>query len=390
VGLFRIEIYDYPEDVFQEALLNALSHRDYSSLGAVYVKHYPDKIVIENPGTFLDGITPENIITHQSVARNKLIAETLQRLRYVQRTGQGVDIIYKEMASMGKPYPEYMVYDDAVALTLQNTVEDVEYVRFIVKEQNTQQQNFSLREMMIIRYVYENGKIRLAKAKSVSQGLEEEVKKLRKELNTTRVGTVLDTCHAMITAKYAGKQGRDIFSIPGNVGELNSIGTNRLLKKGAKIVTGALDMLEEYEYIYPHRIRIENLPAFMPKFSSGSGSVPKVSANKKPITSKAQKSTDFTVDNSSSESLPFTEEIEQTAKAKKSSENTAKEAPKKDTSSLNDNEKKIYDLFPDGAGISADEIARTGIPVGIVLQNLTMLEIKGFIKTLPGGMFIKA
>lgn len=89
--------------MFQEALLNALSHRDYQQLGAVYVKHYPDKIVIENPGGFLEGITKKNIITHPSAPRNKLIAETLQRLKYVQRTGQGVDIIFREMVSMGKP-----------------------------------------------------------------------------------------------------------------------------------------------------------------------------------------------------------------------------------------------------------------------------------------------
>lgn len=37
-----------------------------------------DRIVIENPGGFLDGITENNIITHPSVPRNKLIAETLQ------------------------------------------------------------------------------------------------------------------------------------------------------------------------------------------------------------------------------------------------------------------------------------------------------------------------
>ena len=53
IGLFRLEIADFSEKVFQEALLNALPHRDYQQLGAVYVKHYPDKIVIENPGDFL-------------------------------------------------------------------------------------------------------------------------------------------------------------------------------------------------------------------------------------------------------------------------------------------------------------------------------------------------
>ena len=114
---FRMEIRDFSEKVFQEALLNALSHRDYQSMAAVYVKHYPDKIVIENPSGFLDGITEKNIITHPSVPRNKLIAETLQRLKYVQRTGQGVDIIFKEMMSMGKPFPQYTVFNDAVLLT---------------------------------------------------------------------------------------------------------------------------------------------------------------------------------------------------------------------------------------------------------------------------------
>ena len=43
----------------------------------MYVKQYPDRVVIENPGGFLDGITDNNIITHPSFPRNKLIAETL-------------------------------------------------------------------------------------------------------------------------------------------------------------------------------------------------------------------------------------------------------------------------------------------------------------------------
>lgn len=53
--------------------------------------------VIENPGAFPEGVNEKNIITHPSTPRNKLIAETLQRLKYVQRTGQGVDIIYREI-----------------------------------------------------------------------------------------------------------------------------------------------------------------------------------------------------------------------------------------------------------------------------------------------------
>ena len=59
---FLFEIVDFTLKVFHEALLNALAHRDYQNQGSVYVKHYPDKVVIENPGGFPEGITQNNII----------------------------------------------------------------------------------------------------------------------------------------------------------------------------------------------------------------------------------------------------------------------------------------------------------------------------------------
>lgn len=170
VGLFRLEIADFPEKVFQEALLNALSHRDYQSQGAVYVKHYPNKIVIENPGAFLDGITEENIITHPSVPRNKLIAETLQHLKYVQRTGQGVDIIFREMLSSGKPFPEYRSYNDAVSLTIYSAVDDVDFVKFIANEENELGRTFSLSELMVLRYLKDNSKITVPETERLIQG----------------------------------------------------------------------------------------------------------------------------------------------------------------------------------------------------------------------------
>lgn len=182
IGLFRLEVADFSEKVFQEALLNALSHRDYQQMGAVYVKHYPDKIVIENPGGFLDGITAENIITHPSSPRNKLIAETLQSLKYVQRTGQGVDIIYKEMVSMGKPYPVYRVFNDAVQLTIGSAMEDPDFVKFIVKEQDSKQINLSLSQLMILRYIVENRKIKLSDAQRIAQISDEDARKCCTEL----------------------------------------------------------------------------------------------------------------------------------------------------------------------------------------------------------------
>lgn len=200
VGLFRLEIVDFPEKVFQEALLNALSHRDYQSQGAVYVKHYPDKIVIENPGAFLDGITENNIITHPSVPRNKLIAETLQHLKYVQRTGQGVDIIFREMISSGKPFPEYKSYNDAVSLTIYSAIDDIDFVKFIANEENGLSRSFSLSELMILRYLKDNRKITMSEAEILIQEARDQAQNACNNLK--RYGLIeLSGNEYMLTAK---------------------------------------------------------------------------------------------------------------------------------------------------------------------------------------------
>lgn len=121
-------------------------------------------------------ITAENIITHPSVPRNKLIAETLQRLRYVQRSGQGIDIMFKEMVSMGKPYPEYTVYNDAIRLTLYSVLEDEGFVKYITQVQDKNMITLSLSELMILRYLFENKAINLTEAKILTQQSLNEVK----------------------------------------------------------------------------------------------------------------------------------------------------------------------------------------------------------------------
>ena len=200
VGLFRLEVDAFPERVFQEALLNALSHRDYQSNAAVYVKQYPDRIVIENPGGFLDGITENNIITHPSVPRNKLIAETLQNLKYVQRTGQGVDIIFKDMVSMGKPYPKYESYNDAVSLTIFSAIDNTEFVKFITEVQDKNSRIMPLSEMMILRDLMDNRKEQLsALAVTVQKSLDETKKSCNELVNNGLIEIVGK--EYMLTAK---------------------------------------------------------------------------------------------------------------------------------------------------------------------------------------------
>ena len=51
---------------------------------------------------------------------------------------------------------------------------------------------------------------------------------------------------SLITVEFALDQGKDIYAIPGNINCENSIGTNDLIKDGAKIITNVSDILEEF------------------------------------------------------------------------------------------------------------------------------------------------
>lgn len=64
---------------------------------------------------------------------------------------------------------------------------------------------------------------------------------------------------ALITAKYAAEQGRDVFALPGNISNPMSAGTNRLIQDGASIITGADDIIAEYLLRYPEFFPLHEL-----------------------------------------------------------------------------------------------------------------------------------
>ncbi|PNY80311.1 helix-turn-helix domain-containing protein [Deinococcus koreensis] len=156
VGLFRIEVWDQDEAVYREALLNALTHRDYTLRDAVHVHHHPDRLEILNPGGLPGGITPGNILRHQPKRRNPLLAEVLARLGLVERAGVGVDKMYSLMLRHGKEPPEYITYPDAVTLSLHSPGFDADFVRFVARKQE-EMQTLSLDMLIVLSLLLREG-----------------------------------------------------------------------------------------------------------------------------------------------------------------------------------------------------------------------------------------
>ena len=99
--LKREEIPEIPIRAIREALVNSLCHRDYYAPESNKIAIFKDRVEIWNPGTFPDGLVPEDFITGegQSVLRNPLIAEILYKSKEVERWGSGLKRIYEECSA---------------------------------------------------------------------------------------------------------------------------------------------------------------------------------------------------------------------------------------------------------------------------------------------------
>lgn len=91
--VYRVEYPEYPERAVQEALVNAIIHRDYSVVGSeVHVDIYDDRLEIYSPGgmydgTFVQDLDPLNI---SSSRRNPVIADVFARMDLMERRGSGL------------------------------------------------------------------------------------------------------------------------------------------------------------------------------------------------------------------------------------------------------------------------------------------------------------
>jgi ATP-dependent DNA helicase RecG len=118
VGFFKMRIPAFDVDVVREALLNAVTHRDYTDPNEVLLRHAAEELAITSPGGFLGGITPKNILRHEPVARNRALAEAFEKLGLVERAGMGRRRIFIPTLSYGKRSPLYQTDGSRVTLRI--------------------------------------------------------------------------------------------------------------------------------------------------------------------------------------------------------------------------------------------------------------------------------
>ncbi|MDD4716158.1 MAG: DNA-processing protein DprA [Oscillospiraceae bacterium] len=162
---------------------------------------------------------------------------------------------------------------------------------------------------------------------------------------------------ALITARHALEQGRDVFAVPGNIDSPLSAAPNRLLREGAIPLVSWENVAQEYINLYSHRIR--------PPAAQSGGKEEKSAreaAGPEPRMKKKE------VDKSSAKAYIDLQEH---------SEELTKEQ-----------QDVLRALSDQAQAVHVDELMEAaGLPVGRILSALTVLEIKGLIKQHPGKIF---
>ncbi|MBW1852009.1 MAG: DUF4062 domain-containing protein [Deltaproteobacteria bacterium] len=100
--------FEIPRPVISEAIVNAVTHRNYRNNGFVQVIVFVDRVEVWNPGELPPGLTPELLRKpHGPIPRNPLIAEPLFRIKYVEKAGTGTTDMIADCRDAGLPEPDF-------------------------------------------------------------------------------------------------------------------------------------------------------------------------------------------------------------------------------------------------------------------------------------------
>lgn len=128
-SMLRSDDFLYPMDVIDEALTNAVIHRDYTDrMGEIVVNIYTNHIEIINSGELPEKIVSgkNKVLPHSSILRNPLMAEVFFLAGRMEKTGRGMALIHDTMKENGYRLPEWISKNGQTKLIIYSIKDDRE------------------------------------------------------------------------------------------------------------------------------------------------------------------------------------------------------------------------------------------------------------------------
>lgn len=125
----------------------------------MFIRQYRDRLVVESPGGFPNGISLDNILDRQ-LPRNRRIAEILALCGLVEWSGQGMNLIYELSIKEAKQLPDFTGTDGNFAsITLNGLVLDTKMLSLINQIGNDQMETLSTGDFLVINALYHEERI---------------------------------------------------------------------------------------------------------------------------------------------------------------------------------------------------------------------------------------
>ena len=162
---------------------------------------------------------------------------------------------------------------------------------------------------------------------------------------------------ALITARHAMEQGREVYAVPGPIDAVSARGSNALLKDGAQMAQSGWDILEQYQASYEG---VQNRLTEPLEQNQGKKTgfyrekTARISSNEKKVIDNGGPSPYIDVEKKPAARTP--------------------------------QEQAIIDLLKGGPRLTDAVINDCGLPRGEALAVMTMLEIQGIVHRLPGNL----
>lgn len=206
---------------------------------------------------------------------------------------------------------------------------------------------------------------------------------------------------ALITARRAIDQGREVFALPGKIDESNSDGPNELIREGAYTALCSDDILKRYEFLYGDAIDEAKLAKAKRKLTraDADSALAKYGVGVRSLGRK--KSAELEREKArgeESDELGRTELLRSDSKSEGAT--PTHESVQREPESLADNSaalldtldeatRRVFESLPIDKAVSIDALAALGINTGEAVTALTMLELCGLVSALPGGLYVR-
>lgn len=202
---------------------------------------------------------------------------------------------------------------------------------------------------------------------------------------------------SLITARDAIMQGKEVFAVPANIGSENAAGTNGLLRDGATVAQSAEDILRPFQFLYGAVLRPERLTAAKQRsapdraylqrlrvIEPDAPVLPNDPTEARPIPPPKREERQTVSDRLKPKKKPTAERPPHETPPP-----APKREPKPTPAGLTPEQIAVLGAMPDDQPIAGDLLTKLDIPYGKIVATLTVLEIMGLIRKLPGAMYQK-